>query len=420
MTTRHPYLQPAAVALLAVVVAASSAAQSVSRGSDQRVMGGGASRYLYVWAGSGNDTTPGVDVVTVLDANPASPRYGSVLAALTVDSAGRMPHHTEFALPKHGPFFANDFSGNKSFLIDYSRPTTPHLSGRVATVPDGYRLHSFARLANGHVIATVQFGDSSVAGRPGMLAEFDDGGKLVRTGSSRDAAFPGARIRTYALALLPAIDRIVTTSSPMDMEQTAHVVQVWRLSDLKLLKTLQMPENGTDSSHKYPFEVRTMPGGRTALVNTYYCGFFRVTGIDANPKIERVLTLPLPRNIGCSVPVIAGHFMLMPIAYAHRYATIDIADPAHVREVASFPTDSTFFPHWAAADPGSDRLVFTDQGDGRPKVALGHFDRATGRLSWDERFRDAGSPTPGVSYHRAEWPNGLKGMLMPHGALFVP
>lgn len=411
--TRNTTTRLATFIPLALVVAAFSADRTESTRKAP-------SRYLYVWAGSGNDTTPGVDVITVLDANPLSPRYGSVLAALTVDSAGRMPHHTEFALPAKGAFFANDFSGNKSFLIDYSHPTAPRLSGHVGAVPGGYKLHSFARLANGRVIATVQFGDSSVPGRPGMLAEFDGAGKLVRTGSARDSAFPGARIRTYALTLLPAIDRVVTTSSPMDTEQTAHVVQVWRLSDLKLLKTLSMPDNGRDSSHKYPFEVRTLSDGRSALVNTYYCGIFRVTGIGADPKVERVLALPLPRNIGCSVPVIAGRFMVMPVAYAHRYATIDISDPAHPKEVASFPTDTTFFPHWAAADPGSDRLVFTDQGDGPPRVALAHFDRSTGRLAWDEGFRDPGSHSPGVSYHRAQWPNGLKGMLMPHGALFVP
>jgi hypothetical protein len=378
------------------------------------------SRYLYVWAGNGSDTASGVDVVTVLDGDPSSPRYGSVLAALTVDSAGRMPHHTEFSLPKKGPFFANDFSGDRSFLIDYSRPVAPRLAGRVVAVPGGHRVHSFARLANGHVIATVQFGDSSEAGRPGMLAEFDETGKLIRSGSARDAAFPGARIRTYALALFPGIDRVVTTSSPMDNEQTAHVVQVWRLSDLKLLKTVPMPDNGQDSSHMYPFEVRAMADGRTALVNTYYCGFFTLTGLASQPKVERVFAMPLPRNIGCSVPVTAGRFMLMPIAYAHRYATIDISDPAHLREVASFPTDTTFFPHWASSDPNSDRLVFTGQGDGAAKVAVAHFDRATGRLTWDNRFRDPGSAGPGVSYHRAHWPNGLNGMLMPHGALFVP
>ena len=44
---------------------------------------------------------------------------------------------------------------------------------------------------------------------------------------------------------------------------------------------------------------------------------------------------------------------------------------------------------------------------------------STGRLSWDERFRDRGAASPGVSYHRASFPNGVTGMAMPHGAVFV-
>ena len=402
----------ATASLLALLLVACAA-------SGNRAASTGPARYLYVWAGTGNDSTDGLDLMTVLDANPSSDGYGSVLAALTVDSSGRMPHHTEFVLPAKGPLFANDYSGDKSFLVDFSTPESPRLSSRLASVPGGRRLHSFARLANGHVLATVQFGDASVPGEPGGLAEFDAQGKLVRNGWSRDTAFPGARIRTYALAVVPSADRVVTTSSPMNSERTANVIQVWRLSDLALLKTLAVPEVPGDSAHTYPFEVRTLDDG-TVMLNSYYCGFFRISGLNGEPRIERVMTLSLPQNIGCSVPVVAGRFMVMPIAYAHRFATIDISDPAHPREVASFPTDSTFFPHWAAADPGSDRLVFTDQGDGAPMVKIAHFDRSTGRLSWDERFKDSGAASPGVSYHRAVWPNGVKGMAMPHGALFVP
>lgn len=112
--------------------------------------------------------------------------------------------------------------------------------------------------------------------------------------------------------------------------------------------------------------------------------------------------------------------MIVPIAYAHRYATIDIADPEHPKEVASFPTDTTFFPHWAAVDPGSDRIVVTDQGDGQAMVKILHFDAATGRLSWDTTFKDPGATSPGVTYARASWPNGVRGMAMPHGAVFGP
>jgi hypothetical protein len=376
------------------------------------------SRYLYVWAGTGHDSTPGIDMVTVLDANPASHTYGAVLAALTVDSGGLMPHHTEFVLPAKGPFFANDYNGDKSFLIDFSNPEKPRSDGRIARVPGGRRIHSFLRLPNGNVLATFQFGDGTLAGDPGGLAEFDPRGQLVRSGSSRDAAFPGARIRTYGIAVLPAIDRAVTTSSPMDNERTADVVQVWRLSDLTLLKTLPVPAIKGDSTHMYPFEVRALDDG-SVLMNTYYCGFYRLTEIASSPQITRVLELPQPRNGGCSVPLVAGRFWVMPIAYAHRFATIDISDPAHPVEVASFLTDSTFFPHWISADPQSDRVVFTEQGDGPPMVMVAHLDRTTGRLSWDEAFRDPGAATRGVSYHRERWPNGVKGMAMPHGALFV-
>ena len=102
----------------------------------------------------------------------------------------------------------------------------------------------------------------------------------------------------------------------------------------------------------------------------------------------------------------------MPIAYGHRYATLDISDPSHPREVSSLATDSTFYPHWISRDPGSDRVIVTDQGDGPPMVRLGRFDAKTGKLSWDERFK--------LSFHHVEWPNGYKGMVMPHGAVFVP
>jgi hypothetical protein len=281
-------------------------------------------------------------------------------------------------------------------------------------------LHSYARLPDGNTLATVQHGDMSIEGSPGGLAVFDQKGKLLRYGSSIDPAFPGAHIRTYALTTLPDIDRVVTTSSPMDDEKTADVVQVWRMSDLKLLKTLVVPAVTTDSAYRYPFEVRTLGDGRTVMLNTYYCGFYHITGLDTDPRIERVMVMEHPKNIGCSVPVIAGKYMLMPIAYGHRYATLDISNPARPVEVASVAMDSTFYPHWIARDPSSNRVVVTDQGDGPPMVMLGHFDPATGKLTWDEKFRDAGASRAGLSFLNVSWPNGVKGRARPHGAVFVP
>jgi hypothetical protein len=110
----------------------------------------------------------------------------------------------------------------------------------------------------------------------------------------------------------------------------------------------------------------------------------------------------------------------MPIAYSHVIVTLDLADPTHPVEVSQLPTDTTFFPHWLAADPGSDRLVVTEQGDGLPRIMMLHLDRSTGRLSWDDRFKEADSTAHGLSFSRADWPNGITGPAMPHAALFVP
>jgi len=412
-------LRPLAVSLAAVssIVVFGAAARSAQVKSKP-------SRYVYVWAGTGSHSagkmTHGVNMIAVIDVDPSSPKYGTVINAVTVDSMGGMPHHTELELPKKGPLFLNDYGMDKSYLLDFSDAAHPKLAGRMMGVPSAHTAHSFARLPNGNVLATIQFGDSTVEGKPGGIAEFDNKGKLVRFGSSLDAEFNGARIRDYSLTTLPAIDRVVTTSSPMDNERTANVVQVWRLSDLKLLKTLQVPQVATDSAGNYPFELKTLSDGRTVMMHTYYCGFHTITGLDKDPKITRVFAMEHPKNIGCSVPVIEGKFMVVPIAYAHRYATLDISDPMHPVEVSSLATDSTFYPHWLSRDPGSDRMVVTDQGDGPPMVRIAHFNAATGKLTWDEKFRDRGAATFGMSFGNVQWPNGVKGKVMPHGAVFVP
>ena len=374
-------------------------------------------RYLYVWTGTGHHDAPGQAMIAVFDADPSSATYGKLVNVITVDSAARMPHHTEFSPPGNATtFFANDFGADRSWVIDFSDPPNPRVAGRVGAVAGGRGMHSFARLPNGNVLATLQFGDKSVEGDPGMLAEFDRNGRLLKKGSSADKSIAGGRIRTYGITALAEIDRVVTTSSPMDNEVVADVVQVWKLSDLSLVKTLVVPEMKGDSIHRYPFELRTMSDGKTAFLNSYYCGLFRLSNLQSAPAIEQVGKIPA---IGCSVPHIFGNLMVMPIAYGHRIVTLDISNPAQPREMASFTTDSTFFPHWVSGDASSDRLVMTDQGDGSPRIMIARLDRATGRITWDEKFRDPGSDKPGVSLENVTWPNGVKGKVMAHGALFI-
>jgi hypothetical protein len=51
-------------------------------------------------------------------------------------------------------------------------------------------------------------------------------------------------------------------------------------------------------------------------------------------------------------------------------------------------------------------------------VRLARFDTTTGRLTWDERFRERPDGALGVSFDRSAWPGALAGRAAPHGALF--
>lgn len=125
-----------------------------------------------------------------------------------------------------------------------------------------------------------------------------------------------------------------------------------------------------------------------------------------------------PRRIGCAVPVVAGHFVVMPIAYDHSIVSLDIADPLHPTEASTLRSDSTVLPHWSAADPASDRIVITGQDDGEARALLVRLDRVTGRLSSDERFREANSSRLGLGFSQQPGPHGAVGHVMPHAALF--
>ena len=258
------------------------------------------SPYLFVLSGDHDETAPNADFVTVIDADPASPGYGSIVATAPIGTSAGMPHHAEFDMPAGGrSLFANAFAAGRSVLIDLDDPRNPRIERIVDSVP-GYRQpHSFWRHPDGRVVTTLQFGNGKVPGDPGGLALFSAEGELLEVSGAADSAFPGARLRVYAIDGSTESDRIITTSSPMDLEATAHVVQLWRLSDLSLVRTIPMPEVAGDTAWQYPFEIRFLPGGTTAMLNTWNCGFYYLAGLDTDqPSIER--------TTGCGVPLLVG------------------------------------------------------------------------------------------------------------------
>jgi hypothetical protein len=207
----------------------------------------------------------------------------------------------------------------------------------------------------------------------------------------------------------------------------AHV-QVWRLSDLALLWTAELPATaagdghahhgaGTarhEDHHLFPGEPRVLADGRTVLFATFTCGFYRLTDIDAaTPRPEFLMAFG---GENCAVPVLVDHWWVQTVPDEHALVTLDVTDPAHPRESARVTFDAEFAPHWLAFDEGGSRFVVDD---GKARVLLVGFDRRTGRLVADTTFRDAGASTPGVSFVRETWPHGATGPAWPHGAVFA-
>jgi hypothetical protein len=376
-------------------------------------------RYLYSW--SGDEDRQDSDFLAVIDLGWQGDRYGTVVATAPIGEKGIWPHHTEHELPPGKVMFANGFAGNRTVTFDLHDPLRPRVVERFGSVGGLSFLHSFTRLPNGHVIATFQSHGADNAG-PGGIAELDGAGNAIRASSAVDSTADQATLRPYSLAVVPSLDRVVVALTYMPIptwhplrpsiehEHNGNQVQVYRLSDLKLIKTIRLPSN------EGPNEPRVLQDGRTVLVNTVACRLYRVVGLEtANPTLQMVHEEPTP---GCAMPIVIGDYWIQASAADHRVFSLDVHDLEHVRSVSSVQFDVRQRPHWLATD-GS-RIVVVNEPNNLAdrRLWMLRVDRATGRVALDSAFRDAGSSRPGVSFERPTWPHGASGTAVPHGTVF--
>ena len=368
-------------------------------------------RYLYVWAGDAEKKSS--DFLAVLDVTPLHPTYGRVVASVAVGVAGTVPHHTEYTLSESGFLFANGFESGKSFIFDLRDPLRPTVVKAFDEVQGYMHPHSFVRLPNGHVLASFHMQQGK---RGGGLVEMDDAGHVLRTVSAVDSSVPDVLIRPYSIAVLPKLDRIVSTSSPMHFLEGAGIaVQVWRLSDLTLLKTLRLSPGPRGYGHEDPQEPRVLADGKTVLVQTRSCGLHRLTGLDTpSPRAEPVYTF---EGGLCGVPIVVDHFWIEAVPAIGGVVVLDVADPARPVKVSQLSLGADQFTHWLAWDEAGGRIVLNSGGQDS-KLFMLLFDRHTGTATLDNEFRNAGSPTAGFSMSSIDWPHGFHGTGIPHGAVF--
>jgi hypothetical protein len=375
--------------------------------------------YLFVWAG--DQAKIGNDFLAVIDADPSSAAYGRLVTTLATDQRTMRVHHTEYTMPASGMLFANDHDAGRTFIFDVRDPLHPAVETSFTDMAGYMHPHSYVRLPNGHVLATFQHTHHTETpgqtGQSGGLVEIDDRGNLVRSGSSADPAFPRALLMPYGLVVMPNIDRVVSTNSSMHEEDIFSGVtyQVWRLSDLKLLETAYLDVGDNRYAHISPEEPRLAPDG-SVLVQTLGCGLERITGVDA--KVSRAeLVFGFPGN-WCGVPTVVGHYLVQSVPAIHGFIVLDIANAAKPVEVSRITLSDTYYSHWSAWDPETQRLVATS-GSAPPdnRVYLLKLSQTTGVITVDSTFRDADGK-PGFSFAARQWPHGWTGAGTPHGAVF--
>ena len=399
-----------AVTLCLVLALPCSAGAQQSTGQTQ------SSDYLYLWTGSADSTQP--DFLAVLDVRPTGETYGRLVTTVPVPGRQNRPHHTEHEMPADGRLFANGFGAGQSFIFNMSNPAAPRLESTFGNSGALMDPHSFLRLPDGNVLATYQMQHDSEGMAPGGLVELTPQGTLVRSVSD-DRAGIDRRIRPYSAAIIPALDRIVTTTTDMMGDAEIRAVQVWRLSDFTLLSTFELPNGPRGDEGALTAEPRLLSDGKTVLVSTFNCGLYLLEGIDGSaPAGKLVSSFPRKPDTYCAIPVVSGHYYLVTVPAWNAVVSLDIADPSHPREVSRLTLGTDDTPHWISLEPNQRRVVITGYGALKNRVLIALFDPATGQLALDQRFLEPGATEPGFRMDNKTWPHGGRGAGIPHGSVF--
>jgi len=380
------------------------------------------SHYLFVWAMEAE--YPRASTMALMSADPAERRkaqglgkdflavfdirpgvsFGSLVTMLPVGDAA-MAHHTNYAEPPDDVLYANDWAANRTYVFDLRNPEHPRLARQFGSVGAYSYPHSFVYLSNGNTLATFQY-SGGFNHAPGGLVEIGPQGQVVRTSSALAAGDPN--IRPYSVTVVEKLDRIVTGSADMMGAQASHVAQVWRLSDLKLLATMQLPpqDDWFNDAAADTSEPRTLADGKTVVIPSFGCGLYIVQDLAGDhPTVKHIYDFGYRV---CEVPVVAGDFLLETMESGHAIVSLDMHDPQHPHEVSRILLPPDEYPHWLSLEPGGDRVAITGPGALATKVRFATIDRHTGKLTLEPSTIDL----------TRTWPDGWRGSAIPHGAVF--
>jgi selenium-binding protein 1 len=277
---------------------------------------------LYVWTSDADANDP--DFLSVIDADPKSPTYATVIAMAPTGSAGNEAHHFGYTADADRIFAGGLFS-NRLFIYDVK--TDPRHPALWRTVPDlaaatGYSgPHTFYAVPGGVMIAMLGGKDG---GAPGALVKLDNDGKLLQ-------AMPAPEYM-YDVGVKPELNLMITSSwahphsivkGPAPMDQVGDEVVAWDFTTGKVLQETHLD--------KAPLEVRWLhgPAARGGFIN---CAFgnsvWHWEVKDGKPVFSRVLQLPngsIPADMRISYD---NRFLFVSLFGGGAVHQYDISNPA--------------------------------------------------------------------------------------------
>lgn len=384
---------------------------------------GGPGHYLFAWSGAVGDK--GEDFIAVIDANPDSAHYGELVTSAASGVITQQIHHTEYWMPDSAQLFANDHMSGDTVVLDLSDPLKPRVRARFHDLAGFSHPHSFLRLPNGHVLASFQFAgefshtDMSMSdpaaqrGVHGGIVEIDEDGRAVRATSTADRQHADDALMAYSLLPLPDLDRVLVTNSGMRyLDPTGHTIQLFRLSDLKLLATEALDPGAGHYGEINPEEARRGPDG-AVYVQTTGCGIERVSDLTSDHPQSR-LVYQFPGSM-CGVPSVVGRFWIQSVQILHAIVVVDLAASGGPKEVSRVVLGGRIRPHWTGYDPRTHRIAVS--GYGEPRIYLLTFDPENGAVAIDRAFHDR-TGQPGFDTGPRAWPHGWNGAAEVHGIVF--
>jgi hypothetical protein len=407
--------------------------------------------YLLVWAGDADRQNS--DFLAVLDANPTSPSYGRVLKTYPVRSRGNEPNALSASQRPDRRVFATGLLTNRTFLFDLRQP----LAGRLLHVDEaraGRQLwapQEVVSLSNGHV-AVACSDPARYRGEPrevvtaaGGLLELGADGQLVREVSAADPSNRGVLFAPTGATMVPAVDRLVTTSAAHGYTATTQgermpgiSVQVWRVEDLALVKTVALESGPRGEENLGPITARAFRRGPFVYVDTDLGSALYASdsvGTDA-PSFRLVFDFGAGALGGGAAITPDDRFYVVALTGLNRVASLDLADRWNPKPVSAVrfdrdPLDTSRprkgGPHSLTMSADGTRIAVSNYTadvpayfqDGDHRIHIVRIDPESGRLRIDGAFVDEATGEVGVDFNRARWPHGETGPARPKGLLFV-